>query len=440
LNLGSMELERLLQIYKDQGCQKIYVKPLSPNDNSKNQVYLGGSFEILNVFPISNVRGEEAGDWVRSRFKADFPLSWISDDGTICPAPGTQLVLYPKYPEVRLSGFLKNCIAAPSGLMTQRAAGRLLFLGVSRKGAVIGYVASSDSKLAMDFNYLDDLEKFGVFSVIKIERQIDNRDSLLVEMKRIHDLGWITSKRLGSEGQVLPCNAPNCGGYTLEAELGITPNGYSEPDYLGWEIKQFNTLYWNNISTSVITLMTPEPTGGLYHDKGVECFIREYGYEDKMGRIDRLNFGGIHRVGHRHPTTGLKMELIGFDPVSGKITNPNGVIALIDLLDNITASWSFSSLLSHWNRKHHQACYVPSQHINNPDLQYRYAERLLLGEGTDFIFYLKQMHEGNVYYDPGIKMEQASSAHPIIKRRSQFRIKSGNLQTLYKNSELVLLQ
>ena len=435
-----MELERLLQIYQNQGCQKIFVKPLSPNDNSKNQIYLGGSFEILNVFPISNVRGEDAGDWVRSRFKADFPLSWISNDGEICPAPGTQLVLYPKYPEVRLSGFLKNCSAAPSALMTQRTADRLLFLGVSKKGVVLGYVTSPDSHLAAEFQYLKELEKFGVFSIIKIDRQIDNRENLLVEMKRIHDRGWITSKRLGSEGQVLSCNAPHCGGYTLEAELGITPNGFSEPDYLGWEIKQFNTLYWNNISTSIITLMTPEPTGGLYHDKGVGNFIREYGYEDKMGRIDRLNFGGVHRVGQRHPTTGLKMEIIGFDAESSKITNPNGVIALVDLQDNVTASWSFSSLLSHWNRKHHQACYVASQHTNNPGLQYRYSGKLLLGEGTDFILYLKQMHEGNVYYDPGIKMEQASSFRPVIKRRSQFRIKSGNLQTLYKNSELVLLR
>jgi hypothetical protein len=434
-----MELVRLLQIYKDQGCQKIFVKSLSPNDNSKNQVYLGGNFEILNIFPISNIRGEESGNWVRNRFKADFPLSWISEDGTPYPAPGTQLVLYPKYPEVRLSGFLKNCSVAPSALMTQRTAGRLLFLGISKKGIVLGFVTSRDSLLASDFHNLEILEKFGVFSVINIDRPIDNRESLLDEMKRIHDLGWIPSKRLGSGGQILPCHAPNCGGYTLEAELGITPNGYSEPDYLGWEIKQFNTLYWNNISTAIITLMTPEPTGGVYNEKGVEYFLRKYGYADRMGRIDRINFGGVHRVGHRHPLTGLKMELTGFDAESGKIVNPNGAIALVDQLDTVTASWSFSSLLSHWNRKHNQACYVPSQHATEPEFRYRYADRLLLGQGTDFILYLKQMFEGNIYYDPGIKMEEASSAKPKIKRRSQFRIKSGNLQTLYKKSEIVLL-
>jgi hypothetical protein len=133
------------------------------------------------------------------------------------------------------------------------------------------------------------------------------------------------------------------------------------------------------------------------------------------------------------------MELTGFDAESGKIVNPNGAIALVDQLDTVTASWSFSSLLSHWNRKHNQACYVPSQHATEPEFRYRYADRLLLGQGTDFILYLKQMFEGNIYYDPGIKMEEASSAKPKIKRRSQFRIKSGNLQTLYKKSEIVLL-
>jgi hypothetical protein len=46
------------------------------------------------------------------------------------------------------------------------------------------------------------------------------------------------------------------------------------------------------------------------------------------------------------------------------------------------------------------------------------------------------MAKGNIYYDPGIKMEQASGV-PQIKRRSQFRIKSGNLTELYKQSETI---
>ena len=58
--------------------------------------------------------------------------------------------------------------------------------------------------------------------------------------------------------------------------------------------------------------------------------------------------------------------------------------------------------------------------------------------GTDFQFFLRQMAIGNIYYDPGIKLEYASS-HPKIKKRSQFRIKSQYLENLYNHSEIVTL-
>jgi len=59
-----MNLQNLKSLFIDNGCTKIYIKKLSPNDNSKNQVYFGGSFEILNILPISEIKNEEAGDCV----------------------------------------------------------------------------------------------------------------------------------------------------------------------------------------------------------------------------------------------------------------------------------------------------------------------------------------------------------------------------------------
>lgn len=44
---------------------------------------------------------------------------------------------------------------------------------------------------------------------------------------------------------------------------------------------------------------------------------------------------------------------------------------------------------------------------------------------------------GRVYYDPGIKLENASSARPRVKRRSQFRVKSSDLPALYQSMETV---
>jgi len=433
-----MTLDNLKRIFLDNGCEKVYIKTLSANDNSKNQVYLSGSYEILNIFPISEIKADSSGDWKKERFKASINFAWITEDGKASIAPHSQFILYPKYPEVRFSGFLKGSEIAPSDLMTKRLPGRLLFLGVAKNGTTIGFVTDPESEITKSINTLNLSTELGVFKILTLEPLINYRTLLLTELLRIHNLGWINSKRLNKNSEVLPCPSPNCGGYTLEAELGITPNGYSEPDYLGYEIKQFKAKSFDHIANEVITLMTPEPNGGIYVKDGIDNFIRSYGYDDKSGVIDRLNFGGIHKMGARQPLTGLTLELIGFDIESSKIRNASGSIALIDDKGNEASSWSFTSLIKHWNRKHNQACYIPSKSILLPARQYYYGNNILLGDGTDFQLFLKQMALGNIYYDPGIKMEQASTK-PLIKRRSQFRIKSGNINYLYKKAESVNL-
>ncbi|MFM9944389.1 MAG: MvaI/BcnI family restriction endonuclease [Bacteroidia bacterium] len=431
-----MNLKKLKSLFIDNGCQKIYIKKLSPNDNSKNQVYFGGSFEILNILPISEIKTEEAGDWNKERFKATINFSWIGEDGNLFPAPQSQLILYPKYPEVRFSGFLARCENPPSDLMTQRLADRLLFFSVAKNGTVLGFVASPNSEIASDFEKTESIMEHGVFKIIELPQVANNKEKLINELFRIHQLGWIKSKRLDGQGNVLSCEAPNCGGYTLEAELGITPNGYSEPDFLGWEVKQFGVTNFANINSAVITLMTPEPTDGIYKTEGAETFLRKYGYADRTGREDRINFGGVHKTGIRHPLTNLEMQLIGFDAETGKIRNSNGRISLIDINGNETASWSFASMLLHWNRKHNQACYVPSLSEIEVERKYKYSNNIILGSGTDFQLFLNQMANGNIYYDPGIKMENVSTI-PKIKKRSQFRIKSQFLPNLYNKNEVV---
>lgn len=431
-----MNLQNLKAVFAESGCEKIYIKNLSANDNSKNQVYLGGSFEILNILPISEIINEEAGDWEKERFKAKINFSWINEEGQIFPAPKSQLILYPKYPEVRFSGFLMGCEKAPSDLMTQRLPDRLLFFSVTKYGKIIGYVAAPHSQIAAEFNAEKVTVQHGIFKVIELAVVKDSKIRLIEELLRIHEKGWIRSKRLDRIGNTMPCESSNCGGYTLEAELGITPNGYSEPDFLGWEVKQFGVTNFSKVNSSVITLMTPEPTGGIYKSDGAEIFLRKYGYPDRTGREDRINFGGVHKAGICHSLTNLTMEVIGFDRESGKIRNADGRIALVDLAGNETASWSFSSMLMHWNKKHNQACYVPSLSAKEPERKYHYGSNIILGIGTDFQLFLQQMDAGNIYYDPGIKMENAS-VRPIIKKRSQFRIKSAFLKNLYKENTVL---
>ncbi len=443
-----MTLKHLLKLFSDNNCRKVYIKRLSPNDNSKNQVYFGGSFDVLNILPITEISTDDEGDWKRTRFKTKLDFSWIDHEGKLITAPEAQLILYPKYPEVRFSGFLKGAKGAPSELMVNRINQRLLFLGVSAEGKIIGHVVSPESEISNEFDSLKDLNDIGVFKEITLQGeliQLDSKKKLIEELKRIHQLGWIDSKRLDKNRNILPCVSSNCGGYTLEAELGITPNGYSEPDFLGWEVKQFAVKDFKKYNSSVVTLMTPEPTDGFYVDSGIESFIRKYGYKDKLGREARLNFGGIHKFGSIHETTKLKLVIEGFDTGTKKIIDTGGFIGLIDARENIAASWSFSSLLKHWNTKHANACYVPSLIRKDEKLypfskqQYYYGNNIMLGSSTDFSLFLNQVESGVIYYDPGIKLELAIDGErkQNIKRRSQFRIKSGNLITLYKKNEVI---
>jgi hypothetical protein len=425
-----MSLRELLRAFTQFGCNRILFKKLSPNDNSKNQVYLGGDFTTINVLPIGEISTVKTGGWKRERFRAAINLSWLSEDGTIHRAPDACLILYPKYPEVRLSGFLRGCSHPPSHLMSQRLDGRLLLLGITNEPSLIAYVLSGDNPNTEQILSLGSVESIGVFRIIPLiedPSQNQSRSLLLEALRRIHEKGWIDSKRLDSTRSIRPCNSPNCGGYTLEAELGIIPNGFSEPDYLGWEVKQF--------SSSAITLFTPEPTGGFYRERGVREFVKKYGYKDKRGRPDRLNFGGIHKSGFENPLTGLTLRVVGYDRESSTITDPDGKIILVDKTGSIAASWDYPGLLSHWNRKHARAVYVPSRVMSGATRRYAYGNKVILCTGADFTRFLDQVCAGIIFYDPGIKFENVSGKGKS-KKRSQFRIRIGSIPELYRSHEV----
>ena len=431
MSAGLMSLENLVSFLAAHEVEKIYVKELAANDNSKNQVYFGPWFKALTLFPMGEITPDpNAGNPI---FKASVDYLWIGDDLSLVTSPSAQIILYPQYPEIRFSGFLKGAdrthLGSIRGLMNSRMPGRLLFLGVGRTGRIIGSAFDSGSPVAQQFAAVaGTLAKsteifYELLPSVFLGSAVDPRRKLLEELCRIHRLGWINSKRLDGNGNLLTCNAPQCGGYTLEAELGISPNGRSEPDFMGWEVKQH--------SGSVLTLMTPEPTGGFYVEEGVEQFVRSFGYPDRMGRPDRLNFGGTHYCDDKHPLTKLTIKLSGYDSVHNRIVDQGGGISLVADDGTVAAFWAFSGILSHWNRKHSKAVYVPSMHRTTPENQYCYDRNVLLGIGTDPLFLVRAFHQKKIYYDPGIKLEQASGPTPKTKRRNQFRVRVGDIGGLY---------
>lgn len=432
-------LNKLLGRMASHGAVRFYAKRLAPNDNSKNQVYLGGGFGALNLIPHGEIEDDDsslAGS-VRDRAKAKVTFFWLDEQG-LAQAPDAQLILYPKYPEVRMSGFLRGAERAPGELMRSRDEGRVLFFGISPDGRVFGHVVAHSDPVAAAFDAVADaLPLSGVFIDLETVRQggTDPKQALLAALRRIHGKGWIPSQKMGRAGVPEPYSARNGGGYTLEAELGISPNGYAEPDFMGWEVKQYGVRDFTKYAAkSPVTLMTPEPTGGIYRDEGVEAFLRRYGYPDKAGKEGRINFGGIYTSDRDfHADTGLALRMTGFDAATGKITDVDGAIMLVDRDETIAASWGFKGIMAHWNRKHAKAAYVPSL-MRDPPPNYSYGPVVQMNEGTDVLLLLGAFASGAVYYDPGIKMERADTDKPVTKRRSQFRVKHGGLEALYRSS------
>lgn len=423
------DIAELMRRFTELGAVRAFCKPLAENDNSKQQIYLGGSLEVVQMFPFREIEATDKGR--NSTYKAKLDFFWVGSD-FIERAKGAQLILYPQYPEVRLSGFLRGCSRAPNESLrpTPRerrrfnngSDGRVLFFGITKSGETLAYIANADSLLAHEFHHKNDLGQYTRESVF-FNLPLLGRDSKTILLERLAEIregGWQPSIRLDKEGNVLPYKARNGGGLTLEALLGIIPNSRSEPDFMGWEMKVY--------SKSRITLMTPEPDGGMYKADGVAAFVRRFGAPTDN---DTLYFTGTHRVNARNDKTGLTLIVRGFNPEK-KLMEVGGALELLTDAGHCAAAWSFGDLLIHWNKKHAQAAYVPyeSEEIAAP--AYRYFSPALLGEGTDFTRYLGALCAGLVIFDPGSKVMNASKPKSSVKARSQFRIPVKHLSELYQ--------
>ena len=421
------------------GVGNAYYKPLAENDNSKQGIYLTHSFAALQQFPFGEIK--EFPEFRQPNFKAKVNLFWINDQRKYAPAPKAQLILYSRYPEVRLSGFMQDCPTAPRGCMNpvpgeERRTnngkdGRVLIFGVTADSRIYLYLAQKDTSLARQiFTELYEKDMTVAQSAL-CAFPIDNdhpsdKNALLAELRKIVKKGWIEGMRMHADGSCKPYYALNAGGYTLEALFGIIPNGLAEPDYHGWELKAYKG--------GRITLMTPEPDRGFYHENGAKEFALKYGHPTSDAFV---YFTGTHKAGVLCPLTGLTLALKGYDSQGETINDVSGGIYLLDEESCPVAIWSFSLLLKHWCRKHAHACYV---YYNSEKCggktRYTYRSPVYLGEGTDFPKFLDAILAGDVLYDPGIKvgvkvngdLAEATGVHS----RSQFRITTKQLSSLYE--------
>jgi hypothetical protein len=87
-------LATLREMMSHEDVRRLYAKVLAPNDNSKNQPYFGGDFSVLNILPAGSAQSSKSSSTDASIFKTKLDFAWLSDDGSVHPAPHAQLILY----------------------------------------------------------------------------------------------------------------------------------------------------------------------------------------------------------------------------------------------------------------------------------------------------------------------------------------------------------
>ncbi len=422
-----MDIDDLREIFARKGATEFFFKKLSENDNCKQQIYLGGSYDALTELPHGDIYVEQGVK--KPTFKASVKMSWLSDNGILEPAPNTKFILYPKYPEVRLSGFLSNCKSAPSKYLQpktreERAGGqdgRVLVLCPIRD-EIIAYLAIPGSSLS---NYFMKKKYDSFFGRESIIEETDTKRTLIEVLRKTYLSNPHDLVRLLPNGELIPYSKRNAAGYTLESKFGIIPNGSPEPDFMGWELKC--------VKENRVTLITPQPDGGEYHKLGNKDFVLKYGHK----ALD----GGMYFTGPyttvKDKNTGRKLIIEGFEMGDEKnisrIIDSEGSISLVEG-EEILASWSFSHILSHWCNKHNKACYVKykyeADYLSDKKM-ISFLNNVKLCEGTSPIKLIEAVYDGSVYLDPGSRVKENGES----KARNQFRITLDKLKCLYNSLE-----
>lgn len=425
------------------GAKRFLIKKLANNDNSKQQIYLGGDFEVIRIIPS----GDMYADGVSKKgaiFKAPVNFFWIDLEGEVDRAPNTQIIFYPKYPETRLSGFIrgssKDKNIAPRELMApptlaqrkeRQDTNRYLILGVNET-TVWAHCTAWSGDLHCEIAVFIEEEAISPIASVFFEfskTDESSEEKLLNKLKEIYLNGPIESCRMNPQGETISYAAQNGAGYTLEAQFGITPNGFSDPDFMDWELKSH--------SRSAVTLMTPEPNMGLY-SVNLKDFMDVYATSKSA---ERLDFASRHLVDIRNNKSTLTMYVEGYDPVKEEILDPQGGLMLRDDEGALAAAWPFEKLIDHWKKKHSNTCFVSTTKIATTPPQYCYGPEVTLAKGTNLKMFINALFSSTIYYDPGVNMKLIDGKWRP-KKRNQFRVNWRNINTVYseiKEVDLSLL-
>ena len=447
---GLSNFEKVKGLFRERGVSVIYSKELAlKQDNDKNQLYLGKSLnEISNILPIKiDERGVSSSSNKR-RSKFGQPISegrlnfcWMERSGSLFQAPHAKIIDYFQYPEIRFSGFLKDCKKAPMALRRthqEKFGKRILLFGISDEQLVLGMILTeAEDPVVKAWPQLPNLAASPVLKVIHLDDTgiISNRDALLEELKLIFDMGWVNGQRLkkGESGPI-PFRGSQGGGYTLEALLGVLPNALQAPDKYGYEIK-------SKSKSNRVSLMTPTADRGFEGDKKNNTFrqfMERYGWPCTNNR-DQICFNGTHYNNIECKSSGMTLNVEGYDPENSEFTlDASDVqVALTKSGEKSpAAAWSLYQMIKAWSKKHAAAAYVSTEKKSSLN-QYRYGRKIWIAEGTRVEKLFDAICRRHVVYDPGHKIREDGKP----KVRPQWRLiwnqNMEGFKSLYDKAEMI---
>ena len=110
------DIKTVINRFKELGVSRLFLKELPENDNSKNQIYLATGnlekvFDSISIIPHKDFVAKQGPSHLN--YHADLDLKWMHSGENLIHAPNSKLIFYSKYPEARISGFLRNAPGAP---------------------------------------------------------------------------------------------------------------------------------------------------------------------------------------------------------------------------------------------------------------------------------------------------------------------------------------
>jgi len=464
-------LDEIRKTLAAHNVRRAILKQLPKNANDKNQVYIAtDSGVLLDDFAVAHgergasssekdARNTPVGRVISEAVFEDF--SWLKLDGSLCKAKRVKVIIYPQYPEVRLSGFLTVENTMPISLSVNFTkknpeAKRLLVLGAKPGGGCIGIVYTNlSSVLIEEIKALPGNDRAKACKLIDFpEPGISQLFELLKPVVGVQLAGC----RLNKIGSKLPFTGTQVCGYTLEHSLGISSNSDKGGDIFGIELKTH--------TSKKLTLFTPEPDFGFYAEN-FSGFMKRFGYLDAQGD---MRFTGLHRANVPCAKTGLVLKVTEFrvdgegqwilddrgerarfpydenTPLSAKTDGLQVVLLAPDGF--VAAGWSFARLMNNWGAKHNEVVYIPAEKALNGNaaeselgfiIGVTFSPTVMLCQNTSAERLYKAVNDGVIFLDPAPKLHSTDASKH--KRRAQWRVNdiSKAARTLYENVEHVTL-